>query len=140
MVREAVKVEATGQIANIRTYSISDANTIAKGTLLVWTGDLTASSSTTTSSGAMFCGVALADKEAADGSTFISVDIGGVWDLAASGAIASGQKVMLANGTNYVQTVNVGTAANIASGAVVVGTALETATDAEIIMVDLSKR
>lgn len=140
MAREAVPVEGTRQDAFLRRYTISNANTIPKFTLMALTGDNTASSSTTTSSGAYFAGISVFEKEASDGSTEITVDTGGVWDLTASGAIPLGHKVVLANGANYVQSIINVVAALAASGALVVGTAMEAASDGEVIRVDLQKR
>ena len=142
MTNEAVKVEGCGNSAFIRSYTVANSPAITKGTLMYLSGDNTASfGATEFAIGAVapFAGIALADKEAADGCTVLALDTGGVWDLTASGTIYYGQKVLLA-GSNKVMMADGGTAALTASGGLVVGTALETATDAEVIRVDVTRK
>lgn len=138
MTDEAVPIEATKQTMNCRTYTVANSPAITKGTLMFISGDNTASFAATCS-GAQFAGIAICDKEAADGCTVLALDVGGVWDLTASGAIPIGHKVIMAGG-NRVQDADVGVAAVTASGACVVGIAMEAASASEVIRVDLGRR
>jgi hypothetical protein len=140
MVREAVEVENTLQAANVRTYTVESCIAIAKGALLALVLDNTASGSNATSSGAAFAGIALSEKTTTDGITTIACDTGGVWDLTASEAIVIGHKVCLAGGANYICDATNFVAGNLASGAMIIGTALESATAAEVIRVDLNRK
>lgn len=142
MANEAIKVEGTGQTSNIRTFTVADGAAITKHTLMALVLDNTASACATAYAQAAqtyFAGINLAAKEASDGQTQLALDTGGVWDLTASNAILMGHKVILA-GANKVMSADDGTAALTASGGVIVGTALETATAGEVIRVDLSKK
>jgi hypothetical protein len=134
MANEAKKVELYGSNCegDVRRYTCADANAITKGTLLVLSDPRTASGGAT--SGAQFAGIAAVDKEASDGSTSIGCWTNGIFELTASGACAVGHKMILAGG-NKVQDADFGTAAVAASGATIVGTALETASDGEVINV-----
>ena len=135
MADEAIKVEGTGQTGNIRNFTVANSPAVPIHTLMFSSGDNTASFSAA-GSGAMFLGISVSEKEAADGLTGIAVDTGGVWDLTASGTIARGHKCILAGG-NRIQTVDNTTAALAASGGLVIGIAREAASDGEIIRVDL---
>lgn len=139
MAREAIPVENTRQAANLRRYTVSDANTIPKYTLMFLQGDNTASASTTTSSGALFAGITVFEKTASDGQTEITCDIGGVWDITASGTIPLGSLVVLANGENYVQDSSVSGATAAAQDGIIVGMAMEAGSAAEVIRVDLDR-
>lgn len=141
MANEAVKVEATEQPGNIRSYTVANSPAIPIHTLMYLSGDNTASfGATAFAIGAVppFAGIAIAAKEAADGCTVLALDTGGVWDLTASGVIPLGSKVLLA-GANKVMVAEGGTAALSASGGLFCGTALEAAIDAEVIRVDVSR-
>lgn len=143
MANEAVKVQGTGVTSNMRTYTIADSPAVTKHTLLFLSGDNTASFSTTETPAAdmskVYLGVNTAAKEAADGATTINVDAGGVWDMVASNAIVGGSKVILGEG-NKVVSADDGTAALTASGGLVVGVAMETATAGETIRVDTDRK
>ena len=116
MAREATPVELYGQNngGDKRRYTCTDTPAITKGTFLKFADPRTASASTGT--GDTFAGIAAMEKEAADGS----------------GAITAGQKVKTAAPGNYVMVCQ---EADISSYAVVVGVALETASDNETINV-----
>lgn len=142
MANEAVKVEGTGNSAFIRSYTVANSPAVTKGTLMYLSGDNTASfGATAFAIGAVpaFAGIALADKEAADGCTVLALDTGGVWDLTCSGTIPLGSKCLLA-GANKIMVAEGGTAALSASGGLFCGTALEAGADAEVIRVDVTRQ
>lgn len=136
---KAVKVELFGVNNDGKPLQfIHAASTAAsKGTLMVLSGDRTVSASTSSSSGAKFAGIAAEDKDADDTATTISVWQDGIFDVTASGSISLGDKVMLANGADYVQTATNSATTNTA---IIVGTALEAASDGEVIEVDTTRR
>jgi hypothetical protein len=91
-----------------------------------------------TGTGDIFCGFAHADVNKSSDTAFntetsITAEKGGIYELVASGAITVGQCVKTAAPGNYVM----GCADNLASTAVVIGVALETATDGETINVEV---
>lgn len=132
MAREATPVELYGQNngGDKRRYTCTDTPAITKGTFLKFADPRTASASTGT--GDTFAGIAAMDKEASDGSLSISAWTNGIFEMVASGAITAGQKVKTAAPGNYVMVCQ---EADISSYAVVVGVALETASDNETINV-----
>jgi len=109
-------------------YTVADGASISKGTLLQLTDPRTASRG----DGAerQWAGVASMDKLANDGSTSISCWTNGVFDATASGTITTGDAVAGAAGA-VVSAIK--RAITGASGANIIGYALETATDGEII-------
>ena len=142
MANEAIKVQGTGVTSNMRTFTIANTPAITKHSLLFLSGDNTASFATTeVAAGAplIFVGINTAEKKASDGAITLNCDTGGVWDLVASNAIVRGHLVVMA-GNNKVMGYDDVTAAFAASGGIVVGTAMETATAAETIRVDLDKK
>lgn len=84
----------------------------------------------------VLAGIAASEKVASDGNTIIGVHKKGVFELIASNAIAVGAPVVSASSTGGANYVATGVGAN-ASGAAVLGYALETAADAERILVRL---
>lgn len=135
MAREAVPVELYNG-GRQRRLTVADANAITKGTLLSLQDPRTASGSLGTSvAGAFPCaGVASMDKEASDGSTSITVWTDGIFEMYASGAITRGNPIVFTTG-NYVNAV--GSTAT-ASGAIIAGYAMETASDGEVINVRIN--
>ena len=131
MAREAVKVELYGNNndGDQRRFTCANATGITKGTILKFADPRTASASTGTAD--IVAGIAAMDKVANDGSTSISVWTNGIFELYASGAIAVGANVVTAAPGNYVKAVTDETA----SFAIVVGHALEAASDGEVINV-----
>ena len=123
MAREATKVELYGanNDGDPRSFTIASSATVAKGTFLKFADPRTASASTGTND--MFAGFANHQKEA-DYSTTISAWTNGIFEVTASGAITAGQHLCTAAPGNYVQA----SMAALASGAQVVGIALEDAT------------
>lgn len=132
MANEAVKVELYGNNndGDVRRYTVADGTAISKGTLLTLSDPRTATGSPTLRG--VFAGIANMDKEANDGSTSIGAWTNGVFDLKASGSITVGRKVCCAGHGNYVIAAN---QEDAGSYAIIVGTALETASTNEIINV-----
>lgn len=138
MADEAIPVENTRQAPFLRSYTVANSPAVTKYTLMYISGDNTASYGGV-ASGAQFAGIAVFEKAASDGQTEITCDIGGVWDLTASGAIPRMHKVVLAGG-NRIMDADLTTAAVAASGGLIVGTVLETASDGEVVRTDLTRR
>lgn len=139
MAKEAVKIELFGENRDgdsIR-YTVASGTAIGKGTLLKLSEPRTASAAT---SGAIFSGIATMDKSGTDFSTSITVWQNGVFDLWASGAITAGDPVALDSALNYVRKLTQTEIGLPTSGAhnIIVGKALETATDNEVINVRIN--
>jgi len=133
MANEAIKVELYGPNASGEPRSMTVASNAAfiKYTLLTLADPRTVAAHTATGSGAVFGGIASMDKDGSDFSTNVSVFTNGIFDLVASGAIGIGQEVILAGGgANLVMAKS--QLPNPASGAQIVGIALETVSDAEV--------
>lgn len=125
MVNEAVACNLGPLGGNCKRFTVADGTTILKGTILAMTDPRTAIA--TSSTGQVIAGIASMDKLASDGSTEISVYTEGDFDLNASGAITVGAPI-------YALAYNeVALAPLSASGAQIIGYALETATDNETI-------
>jgi len=124
------KVELTNSTGHPRRYKCDSSTAIPKYTLLRLTDPRTASAQAAANE--PMAGIAAEDKSATETSVVtISVWTDGVFDLTASGAIAIGQPVCSAGDGNKVQAV----ASAAASGAAIIGYALETASDTETINV-----
>lgn len=135
MAREAIVVELTNGSGFPRRYTVSNSTAISKGTLLKLTDPRTAVAyDGATVEGALpVAGIAAMDKEANDGSTSITAWTDGIFELTASGAIHLGAAVVFLN-NNYVRQASGGITV-AASGAVIAGYAMETASDAELVNV-----
>lgn len=123
-----LKVEAYDAFNTSMT--VTDGTQISRGFLLQLTDPRTASKCTATGVAApqVSAGIAAMEKEASDGSTKITVWKQGIFDSVASGSIAVGAPVIfLADG--YIGQSE--KSAHVASGARIVGYALETASDGE---------
>lgn len=119
-------------------FTVANATAISKGTLLKMTDPFTAAAydGATVQAAQVVAGVAAADKEANDGSTDLAVWQEGRFEVSASGAIAIGAALVgLAN--NYVAQASGGITV-AASGAMILGYVMETATDAEVVNVRLA--
>lgn len=123
------------QIENAVPFTCADATGIEKGALLTLSDLRTVA--TCAANSAMIAGIAAREKVASDGRTELAVYRRGWFDMVASGAISVGQPVCSAAGTALF-TNTVRAALVTSSGAVVLGTALETATDTERILIDLN--
>ena len=132
MTNEAVKVELTNSTGNVRRYTCADGTGIAKGSILKLTDPRTAIISSGTAD--MIAGIAAEEKVASDGATSIACWTDGIFDLIASGTITAGQPVMSAGigSLNYVCRAD---NSAVASGAAILGYALEDGTDEEVINV-----
>lgn len=135
MANEAVVVELYGEngSGDQRSFIVGNLAAVAKGALLKMLDPRTASGALTQKIVApeIVAGIAAMDKTASDGSTRISVWTNGVFDLVASSAIGVGDAVGITTG-NKVEAL---TALAAASGAYILGYAMETASDGERINV-----
>lgn len=136
MAREAILRDTKPLVS--RRYTCATGTGIAKGTFLTFADPYTASASTGT--GDIFAGFAHADVNMSTDSAFntetsITADKGGVYELTASGAITVGQKVKTALPGNYV--IAAGILDSESSYAIIIGHALETASDGEQINVEV---
>lgn len=125
----AVIIELTNGNGNQKRYTVANGTQISKGILLQLSDPRTAALS---EAGGIPVGISAFEKEANDGSTSISVWTNGIFDIKASGAVTVGAQVCLA-GQGEVRAAT--TTQAQASQALIFGTALETATDGEVINV-----
>jgi len=136
MAREAILRDTKPLVS--RRYTCATSTGIAKGTFLTFADPYLASASTGT--GDVFAGFAHADVNKSTDTAFntetsVTADKGGIYELAASLAITAGHYVKTAAPGNYVMEC---TAADMASSlAIFVGIALETASDGEVINVEV---
>lgn len=136
MAREAVLRDTN--VKTSKRYTCATGTGIAKGTFLKCADPYLASASTGT--GDFFVGFAHADVNTSTDSSFntetnVTADKGGIYDLTASGAITVGQYVKTAAPGNYVMACT--DADMTASYARAIGVALETASDGEVINVEV---
>ena len=131
MANEWTKVELYGanNDGEPRRYTIADGTAVSKGQLLQLTDPRTVTAKTAALQAC--AGVASMEKKASDGSTSISCWTNGIFEATASLAIAVGNPVV------GVDRNKVNAAPAIASGAQIIGYALETATAGETINVRL---
>lgn len=136
MAREAI-LRDNKVLKSVR-YTCATSTAIPKGTFLKGADPFTASASTGTAD--VFVGFAHADVNNSTDTSFntqtnVTADRGGIYELSASGAITIGDLVVTAAPGNYVMKA---TAAQVASTQrVVLGMALETASDGEKINVEV---
>lgn len=115
-------------------FTVADGAGIEKGTLLKVTDPRTAAAADGAAD--VIAGIAAREKIASDGRTQLAVYRDGVFDMVASGAITIGSAVCSSEtGSNFVKTA-VGVVA--ASGAAMIGHALETAADGETFQVEVN--
>lgn len=117
------------RLENPIDFTVADGTGIEKGALLKLTDPRTAI--ITSANNDKIAGIAAREKIASDGRTQLAVYRKGIFDMVASGAIAIGEAVVSA-GTpaNMVRA-----AGPTASGACIIGHALETASDTETIQI-----
>jgi len=133
MADEITKVELLGQNndgAPIR-FTCAAGTAISQGTLMALTDPRTVAAHST--EGQPIVGVAAMDKSASDSSTSISVWTDGIFEVKCSAGVTVGLNVIASDTANQVIAALSGT--TLASGQVVLGTALEEATAAETINV-----
>ena len=133
MVNEWVKVELYGNNndGDPRRYTIADGASVSKGTLLELTDPRTAVACT--GSQVPIAGVAAEEHVAGQGVTTISAWTNGIFEAVCSGAIILGQNVCGGTAGNAIASA----AVIYASGASVLGYALETGSANETINVRL---
>lgn len=137
MAREAILVDNKPLVS--RRYTCATSTGIAKGTVMKLGSDpRTAAASTGT--GDIFAGICHADVNTATDTAFntetaVSCDKGGVYEMYASGAITLGALVKTAAPGNYVMQVT--TADMSSSLAIIIGECLETASDGEVVNVEV---
>lgn len=131
MANEAAIREMSSNPLDTIDFTVADGTGIEKGTLLKLTDPRTASASDT--EGEALAGIAAREKVASDGRTRLAVHRRGIFDMYASGAIVVGHAVISAGVANEVKSAPV-----TASGASILGRALETATDQETIQIDVN--
>lgn len=132
MVKEITKIELTNNTGFPRQFACADTPIILKGTLCKLTDPRTCSASD--GAGDIIAGIASMDKVASDGSLRVALWTDGIFEVYASGSIAVGANVISAGAANEVMTGSAGIA-TMASGAAIIGYALETATDGETLAV-----
>ena len=109
----------------------TDANGIEKGAFLVLGDARKVSGAADDSTGLACAGICAREKIASDGRTEVATFTRGRFDVVASGAIHLGGEIQLAD-SNKVML-----ASAVASGAQIIGTALETAADEETFQMEL---
>jgi hypothetical protein len=109
---------------------------IEKGTLLKLSDGLTASESDAQYD--FIAGIAQSEKIASDGITSVAVFRQGIFEMTASGSIGVGDAICSYSDANYPNTVGTAKGKVAASGSAILGYALETASDAERILIDLN--
>ena len=114
-------------------FTCADGTGIEKGAILALSDPMTAA--TAAAAIGKVAGICAAEKIANNGQTMVSVYREGIFDMVASGAIVAGEGVENSSDATYPNTVHAH-AVN-SSGACFMGTALETATDGERILIDL---
>ncbi len=115
--------------AKTRRYVVSDGTAIQKGYWLQLTAGMLAASYAV-GGGQPSAGIASMDKEANDGSTFITTWVNGDFNCFCSGVITAGDPIIMASSgyaSNAVQCLG----AITASGAGIVGYALQDAANGE---------
>lgn len=112
-------------------FIVADGTGIEKGTILKLADPRTASASS--ANGDVLAGIAAREKVASDGRTRLAVYRRGIFDMLASGAITVGKTVYSCGAHGINQVAQVGY--HQYSGSQILGTALETATDGEVIQI-----
>ena len=139
MTNEAVLRDT--KIITSKRFTCATSTGIAKNALLAISADNTAILASST--GQIWAGVAHADVNKSTDTSFntetdVTADKGAIYDMVASGSITRGSLVSLACSSGYSNTIKQATAAEVASTLrVIVGMALEEATDAETINVEV---
>ena len=119
-------------------FTCADATAITKGALLALTDPRTAILAS--SAAQAVAGIAFADKVANDTQTQIAVWRTGIFDMVCSGAVTLGAAVATptTGSLNYISGAALGASQFILSGAALFGHALETGSDNERILVQLT--
>ena len=133
----AVEAALRYQIGNPIDFTVANGMAFEKGLILGLLDPMTASGAS--AAGVACAGIAAVEKVAGDGSTKLSVWRSGIFDIYVSGAITIGAPLMIDAATtissNYLRAAS---GADTASGAIIVGHALETGSAGEQILVQLT--
>lgn len=131
MADEAVIVELLGNKGDPVSYTVAEATTIEKGTILELEDPRTCKK--VSGAGVVIAGIAAAEKVGGDGSTTIAVYTNGIFELktAAGGTATLGSYVRSAGADN---TVTVSTTLDDETGKSI-GKSLETGGNAELVSV-----
>jgi hypothetical protein len=133
MANEAVILNLGTGDGNVKRFTVANATAISGGTILKLTDPNTASASSAALD--KFAGIAVVDKEASDGSTSIGAYTEGKFDLVCSGAVNLGAGVVI-SGANLISEPETQAKLLAAiSGGTILGKALETGSDGEVIAV-----
>lgn len=131
MANEAVLVY---RVEHPISFTCADGTGIEKGAVLKLTDPMTASAADGTDD--LIAGIAAAEKVASDGKTKVSVFRRGIFRMYLSGSASVGDPVGTISGyANYVAS---NAATGSLSGSKVLGTALETGSNGEQILVELN--
>lgn len=113
------------------SFIVADGTGIEKGQILKLTDPRTAAASTAAND--VIAGIAAVEKVASDGRTALAVYTTGIFDMICSGTVTLGSPVCTdAAGANHIKSVTQ------LSGANILGYALETGSDDEVIQVQLN--
>jgi len=135
MTNEATLIIETGPPIS---FTVDNTAGIEKGTVLGLQDPRTVSGSTT--SNEAVGGIAASEKIASDGKTVLGVYRQGVFKVTLSGSATAGESLMIEgiSNLNYVQLTPPGSAGATISGAHIMGTALESGTTGETILMELN--
>ena len=114
-------------------FTVANGTGIEKGDLCTLSDPMTAATATT--DGAEVAGIAASEKIASDGKVKLGIYREGYFKVAASGSIAVGDPVGIA-GRDDNEVYSLVGVANL-SGSVCLGLAMETATDAETLIIQV---
>lgn len=117
-----------------RRYTVSNTTGITKLKMLTLSSPRTAAevAAASVASGYAFAGIAAIEKEASDGATSITAYTEGIFDIACSGAVTVGQYVKSCGAGQVMAAVY-----NDASSGAIIGRALETGADTNVIAISL---
>ena len=118
------------------SVTVADATAIPKGTLITMSSDPNTGLAHAAGTGEIPLGITLQEKVANDGTTRMALAIDGIWDVVAKGAIALGDTVMPGATANMV-SVTPGGSLSVGNISRFMGICLETATDAERVLIRL---
>lgn len=113
-------------------FTVADATAITKGSLLKMTDPMTAIINSAINDAP--AGIAQSDKIASDGMTKLAVYRSGIFKVSLSGSCTVGDMLNLSSTPNYV----IVRSQSVSGSANIIGTALETGTTNETILMELN--
>lgn len=116
-------------------FTVADGTGIEKGAILTMSDPMTAATCTTDN--AIVAGIAAAEKIASDGVTKLAVFRDGIFKVTLSGSAAVGDPLATSALTGLSNTVHSVLNVLLLSGSKIIGTALETGTTGETILMEL---